>query len=195
MYDKPNELELLMARVRAGDNDAVRQVIHQYGHHILRVIRHRLKQPLRSQYDSSDVMQMVWQDFFTKCVHEQAFESMEQLVRYLAGIAKHKMLEIERRYLDTQKRDLKRRLRLDSPAISEERDLIDHRPSPEKMAADRDECDRLFAGLPPEMRKFGDMLLDGCTYTEIAAEFGWSARSVRRLVEDVRQREAPLAMR
>lgn len=57
--DLPEETEfsLLMARVQSGDQQAATEVVQRYGEAILRVVRRRLDQRLRPEYDSIDFLQ------------------------------------------------------------------------------------------------------------------------------------------
>jgi hypothetical protein len=54
MPDRHLEIAALMERIQEGSQDAVRELLDQYGSHLVRVIRRRLSQRLRSQFDSAD---------------------------------------------------------------------------------------------------------------------------------------------
>ena len=183
-----NSLEILLARVRAGENEAVHEVVSRYEPRILKVIQRRLKQPFASLYDCADFLQEIRMDFFTQRVHEQTFRVDEQVVRYLTRKARNRVVETQQRHFDCQKRDLKRRVRLDDPSVSEERDLIERRPALDRVVANRDECDHLYRRTSPNVRPLLNLLANGCGLGEIAAELRWSERKVIRLVERVRKR-------
>ena len=60
------DLAGLIDRVKAGDADAIRDLIHRFEGDVRMVVRVRLPQSLRSQFDSMDFVQAVWQSVLTK---------------------------------------------------------------------------------------------------------------------------------
>src|SRR4051812_41695982 len=89
----------LLARVRAGDTDACRQLVEQYEPELRRVIRIRLCEPLlRSNVDTADICQSVLMDFFARVqLGQYEFSSPQDLVRLLLTMARHKLLNHARR--------------------------------------------------------------------------------------------------
>ena len=64
MSEHYREFLRLIEEVRAGSEDAIRELVDIYGHHVYRIVRYRLNRELRSQYDSQDFCQSVWASFF-----------------------------------------------------------------------------------------------------------------------------------
>ena len=58
------EFHHLMKRLASGDANAAEELIEKYRHDLHRVIRNRLHQKLRRQFDSIDFLQSVWGTFF-----------------------------------------------------------------------------------------------------------------------------------
>src|SRR5262249_14283511 len=69
MVDSQQELRGLMERIRAGSQEAARELCDRYGSHILRVVRRKLDKKLRSKFDSVDFLQSVWTSFFVNPSH------------------------------------------------------------------------------------------------------------------------------
>ena len=75
----------LMARARAGDQAAIRLFLSRFGREVQMMVRARLPQQLRDQFDSSDLAQAVWMSFFSELPHDApSFRKIVHLRRYLA---------------------------------------------------------------------------------------------------------------
>src|SRR5438105_7785266 len=91
------EFEALMAKVRAGSNDAARELVNRFGPQIRRVVHRRLNARLRARYDSLDFMQAMWASFFAGEVDSNRLDTPEKLVSFLSGVARHKVVDAYRR--------------------------------------------------------------------------------------------------
>lgn len=185
--EQANQLEFLLASVRAGDNGAAQELVVICAPKILSIIRRRLHQPLQTLYDAPDILQEVWKDFFSMRVHEQSFRMETELICYLAGMARHIILELERRYYDTQKRDIRRRVPLDQAVQSKDQKLIDWRPSPEEQLTTQERWDRILQTLAPRSCRAAQMLRAGHTQSEIIEFLGMSKRTLGRVLGRVRE--------
>ena len=76
-----------MRRVREGSEDAAWEVFVRYGGYIRRAVRRVLNPKLRSKFDSLDFVQWVWLSFFRMRDKADRFETPQQLVKFLAGMA------------------------------------------------------------------------------------------------------------
>ena len=81
----------LMAQVQEGCTEAAQKLHEVYGPHILRAVRRRLHQRLRSKYDSLDFVQDVWASFFGDVPQKYTFAQPEDLVAFLSGMAQKKV--------------------------------------------------------------------------------------------------------
>ena len=97
-----------MRGVREGSQDAGWKLVETYGPHILRVVRRSLSQDLRTKFDSIDFVQAVWASIFAEPTRLATFEQPEQLIAYLAAVARNKVVDEFRRRVQTQKFDVKR---------------------------------------------------------------------------------------
>ena len=62
----PNDDEFsdLLARAKAGDEQAIREFVSRFEQDVRMMVRSRLPRKLRTQFDSTDFAQAVWQSFF-----------------------------------------------------------------------------------------------------------------------------------
>src|SRR5271166_1706119 len=87
-------------RIRAGDNQAARELVERYEPVIRCEVRLRLRDPrLYSRFDWTDICQSVMASFFVRvAVGQYELEGPEQLVRILVSMARNKVAEAARRH-------------------------------------------------------------------------------------------------
>ncbi len=181
----------LIARARAGDQAAIRLFLSRFGREVQMMVRARLPQQLRDQYDSSDFAQAVWMSFFSELPHDApSFQKVVHLRRYLAGVARNKIYEEHRRLTRMQKYDICReeRLYIRRNGRDVPRDVISPDPSPSQSAQAEDRFKRLIEGR--SQREFDVIQLRslGLTFAEIEARTGVKERTARRIIEAARAR-------
>src|SRR6266567_2607343 len=103
-----DDLAGLVARIKAGDENAIRDLIHRFEGDVRTIVRVRLPQSLRSQFDSMDFVQAVWQSILTKDGQDLGrFTNAQHFRGFLAGVARKKVFEEHRRRTRTRKYSLK----------------------------------------------------------------------------------------
>ncbi|WP_406694013.1 sigma-70 family RNA polymerase sigma factor [Singulisphaera sp. Ch08] len=189
--DVTNEnLGLLIDKAKAGDQDAI-QSLQRFENDIRLMVRVRLPRPLRSQFDSMDFVQDVWQSFFRIFNHDpERFAQVRDLRGFLAGVARNKVYEEYRRRSLTQKYDLEREeplyIRRGNRDIP--RELIASDPTPSQDAQARERLDQLLEGRSPREAEVIELRRQGLTFEEIATQTGLHERTVRRVIETIRRR-------
>jgi RNA polymerase sigma factor (sigma-70 family) len=189
MDDK--DLAGLLARVKSGDEEAARDLLHRFENDVRMMVRVRLPRALRSQFDSMDFVQAVWQSVLTGSNENlDRFENVQHFRGYLSGVARNKVLEEHRRRTQTRKRDLKREeplyIRRGDRDVPRELPTPDPTPSQDEQAQD---CLRqMIAGRSPQSTEIVDLRRLGMTFEEIAERTGLHERTVRRVIEAIRQR-------
>src|SRR4051812_35813356 len=99
------ELRGFLARIRAGDEDAARELLGRYEAKVRLVVRRQLPRLLRSRFDSQDFLQSVWGSFFRRMRAGQAeLDAPEKLIAFLARAARNKVID-EYRRASSQKHD------------------------------------------------------------------------------------------
>ena len=186
----------LMERVSQGDQQAATELFEQYQKAIIFVVRQRLNAypQLRALFDSIDFLQEVSQDVFADPEKLRDFTTFEVLLKYLVEMARQKVQKDQRKYA-SQKRDRRRVRHLGDSGVSAAAAAIaDARPSPAQRAAMSEVWLHWILSLPLPQRRIVLMLRDGCTYQEIAAEFDFSERSIRRIVAEIRGMPPPMPL-
>jgi RNA polymerase sigma-70 factor (ECF subfamily) len=182
-----SRFEGLMQRLREGSAEAARELLDSCADSVLWVIRRRLNPRLRSKFDSWDFQQDVWASFFRRAAQAQQFHQPAQLLAFLRAIARHKVASANRRWLDEAKHDVRREVSIQRLA-AEQGGIFAADPDPEAAACVHEEWARLIAGLPVRARTALDLLRQGYSQREVAARLGVNPRTVRRLVEHLKQR-------
>jgi RNA polymerase sigma factor (sigma-70 family) len=186
-----DDLANLLARAKAGDQEAIRDFLSQFEWEVRMMVRARLPKRLRTQFDSVDFVQAVWQSFFSDLARDAPdFERAEHVRRFLAGVVRNKVFEQHRKLTRTEKYDMSREERLyvrrgdhDVP-----RDLVSPDPSPSETAQASDCLAQLTAGRSPREVEVISLRRQGLTFDEIATKTGVDERTVRRIIDSARTR-------
>src|SRR5215471_5373525 len=119
-------------RIRAGDDQAARELVECYAPVIRCEVRLRLRDPrLASQFDWTDICQSVMASFFVRAASGQYdLEQPVQLQKLLVVMTRHKLIQQVRRHR-ADRRDY-RRLEARDPVSLEERSAV---PSPSRLVA------------------------------------------------------------
>jgi RNA polymerase sigma factor (sigma-70 family) len=181
----------LIENARLGDEAAVAALLGRFEPEVRTMVRVRLPRILRNQLDSMDIVQAIWTSVFAGKPDEVAqFTDVGQFRGFLAGVARNKVYEEHRRRTRTKKYDLGREERLyvrkGERDITREVVASDPTPSEEVQADDR--LDQLTKGRTPEEVRVVKLRRQGLTFDEIAQRLGISERSVRRVIESIRER-------
>jgi RNA polymerase sigma-70 factor (ECF subfamily) len=157
-------------RIRAGDDQAARELVERYEPVIRRGTRLRLRDPrLASRFDWADVCQSVMASFFARAAAGQFdLDRPEQLLWLLVVMTQNKVTQQVRRN-SAGRRDY-RRLEVQDPAYLEGRGAAS--PSPSRVVAGRDLLDEFRRRLSEEERRLADLRAQGCDWAEISAEVG-----------------------
>jgi RNA polymerase sigma-70 factor (ECF subfamily) len=179
--DSDREFEQLIERVRAGSQDAAWELVDKYGRDVQRFVRRSLHQRLRAKFDSLDFVQIVWGSFFKAPERLEGMEKSEQLVAYLATLAKYKVLTEVRRRLQSAKYDLNREASHESGQSPD--DKSSPIPTPSAVAIAKERWDQLLAGQSERDRQIVELRLRGVTYEEIADTLHIHERTARKTIE------------
>jgi RNA polymerase sigma-70 factor (ECF subfamily) len=178
----------LLDEVRAGSQDAAWKLVDKYGRDVQRFVRRSLNQRLRSKFDSLDFVQIVWGSFFRAPERLQGIERVEQLIAYLATLAKFKVLTEVRRRLDTEKYDVMR-----EDVRNEAKPLPDmnhdgNMPTPSAVAIAKERWEQLLAGQSEQVRRIVEMRLRGTTFHEIADHLHIHETTARKTMKRLLER-------
>jgi RNA polymerase sigma factor (sigma-70 family) len=164
-------------RIRAGDDQAARELVERYEPVIRCEVRLRLRDPrLYSRFDWTDICQSVMASFFVRvAVGQYELEGPEQLVRLLVSMARNKLAAAARLHY-RQRRDIGRTT--GEPAALAA--VTSDEPTPSRVIAGRELLAEVNRRLSEEERLLAELRADGCAWTEIAARLGGTAEARRK---------------
>ncbi|WP_254509998.1 RNA polymerase sigma factor [Anatilimnocola floriformis] len=175
------EFAQLIELVRKGNLQAAETLVEKYSRDVQRFVRRSLHHKLRSKFDSIDFVQVVWASFF-RCpekLHDMV--KSEQLIAYLATLAKFKVLAEVRRRLQTEKHNVDREELTGGDGPS--REMMGNTPTPSAVAIAKERWDQLLANETDQVRRIVELRLQGTTYTEIATQLSIHERTARKTIK------------
>jgi len=189
-----DDIATFLERVRAGDEQAARELLTRYEAEVRLVVRRQLPRLLRSRFDSLDFLQSVWGSFFRKVRSGPTeFEDSRHLVAFLARAAKNKVID-EYRRAASRKNDMHR----EEPLWGEggrPKDVAGRNDTPSEVAQAHEVFDMLQSLLPEERRTILELKAEGLTSRDIGERLGLSERTVQRVIEDLRRKADDLERR
>jgi RNA polymerase sigma factor (sigma-70 family) len=163
-------------RIRAGDEEAARELVRRFEPLIRREVRLRMGDGrLNRSFDSQDVSQSVLGSFFKRAASgEYTLDRPDQLGRLLMTMARNRMISRTRR-----ERRLVRDVRrvLAEPKVLDQ--LTDRQPSPAEIADRKEQLDRLKAALTADEQQILELRSLGFTWDEIATKLGGNGQARR----------------
>src|SRR5579885_1523725 len=165
-------------RIRAGDDQAARELVQRYEPVVRREVRLRLRdQRLASRFDWTDVCQSVMASFFARAAAGQFdLDQPDQLLRLLVVMTRHKLSNQARRQR-AGRRDY-RRLEPCDPAYLEGRS--DSAPTPSRLVAGRELLEEYRRRFTDEERLLADLRAEGCDWAEVADRLGGTPGARRK---------------
>lgn len=180
----------VMARLRAGQDDAAAQVFNRFASRLIALARKQMDQQVRRKVDPEDVLQSVFRSFFARNADGQfgEFESWDNLWAMLVVLTQRKC---GRRmdYFHAARRDVQREVPVESPAGDSVSDVgaTTEEPSPSEAAMLTETIEQLMRCLEPKHREVLALRLQGYQPAEIAEQVGCTGRTVYRVLDRVRQ--------
>jgi RNA polymerase sigma factor (sigma-70 family) len=180
----------LMARWRSGEQEAAEILFRRYVERLLALARSRMSSWLARCVDAEDVVQSAYRTFFAGALAGRySLRRNGDLWRLLAAITIHKVQhQIERHTAAKRSKVREHHFGGDSSLFEFQGDVLAREPTPEQAAALTDTLEEVFRGLEPGDRRVVELRLQGSGLGEIAADMRRSERTVRRVLERVRER-------
>ncbi len=186
------EFRRLISLAQTGDEDAVATLLRRFEPDVRLMVRVRLPRALRTQFDSMDFVQAVWQSVLADREGEplDIFENSVHFRAFLSGVARNKVMEEYRRRTQTRKYDLNREepLYIRRGGREEPRDVASSDPTPSQELQAGDRLDQMTVGRPRLEAEIVELRRQGLTFEEIAKRLEVSDRAVRRVIDAVRER-------
>jgi len=183
MANQDNDFRLLMRRVAAGDEDAARQLVAEYGASIRSAVRRALNAKLRCKFDTMDFAQLVWCSIFRARERLDRFERPGDLVAFLVTIARNKVGLEARRYLQTVKYGVNREQESIADSPKEQARIPNADPAAIDVAIAGEKLERILSNQPPSLWKIVQLRLQGRTHEEIARSLHVTRGTVQRFLK------------
>jgi RNA polymerase sigma factor (sigma-70 family) len=182
------EFEILLDRLRSGDDDAAWQLVCEYGPHVLAVVRRMINRQIRVRLDSQDLAQTVWKSFFFNIVEMTKVRSPDELIGTLVQMTRHKVIDAYRRHLFAAGNGAVRERPLFERDAEGER-IPGPEGTPSQFAMVRERWQRMLSERTPVHQEVLRRRMTGQTYESIAASLGISERTARRVVLELLREE------
>jgi RNA polymerase sigma factor (sigma-70 family) len=184
--DRP---DALLARWRAGDQQAADELFRRYAARLIALARSRLSDKLAGRVDPEDIVQSAYRSFFadTRDGHYD-LEADGDLWQLLVTITLHKLNDQVKRST-AEKRAVARQQNYGSEdsLIGLQARIRADAPSPIEAVALVEQVEQLMARLPAAHRPILERRLQGYTLDEIADEMNCCQRTVIRVLEQIKR--------
>jgi len=172
----PGSADSFLAKGRARDENAARELVRQFEKVIRREVHLRMDDHrLYRVFDSMDISQSVLTSFFARASSgHYDLETPEQLVSLLLQMTRNKVAFQVRR-----QRASRRDSRLTDTRPVDEIDVASTSPGPSELASDHDLFEAVRNRLGDEERRLADLRAEGWEWAEIAGRLGGTAQARR----------------
>ncbi|HEX4608184.1 MAG TPA: sigma-70 family RNA polymerase sigma factor, partial [Urbifossiella sp.] len=177
----------LVERLHSGDPEVLSRLYASYGGVVREAVRRRLPDRLRKEYDSLDFAQDVWASFCRIPPGKHHFTTPQDLGGFLTRLAYNKVIDVCRRRLGTQGYDVGREQPMVRAADGAEVPVPGRDATPSQCAIADEKWAGIAAALPASHLAVVELLREGFTQKEVAAMAGITDRTVRRIVDRVRE--------
>ncbi len=192
MSDQADTLRLI-DRYRTGDEAAAKELFDRYVSRLIGLVHGRMNRKLGRRLDPEDIVQSTFRSFFSGVQHDRyQFDEPGDLWRLLTVMALNK-LRHKVEFHGAIKRGLANEQSMSGSADDERRpdlEVLATQPLPDAAAAVIEELALLTSDLEPVQAEMITLRMQGYQLEEIAELVDRSERTVRRVLEKIRQRWA-----
>ncbi len=178
---------LVMEKLRAGDEDAAAEVFRRFVRRLIALASNQFDARVRSKEDPEDVVISVLKSFFLRDGRSPFnLSDWDGLWALLAKITVRKCID-RREFWKASCRDAAREVAPPSESATDEwMEAIARGPTPEQAMVLKETLTFLVRGLDPAHREIAELYFEGYSRVEIAARCPCSERTVRRVVNRIR---------
>lgn len=172
----------LIRLARAGDQDAIRQIVTDYTPRLLHYTGQQLTQRRMTRLlDPADICQTVFSAFFDRLAKGMfQLESPDDLSKLLVTMCRNRVLDEARKQL-ASRRDARR---LTAGTADHHLDtIVDPQGTPSKIAVSRELVGEFYRRLAPDERFLAEQRAKGREWADLAAELDVSAEALRKKLD------------
>jgi RNA polymerase sigma-70 factor (ECF subfamily) len=178
-------LEVLLARMRAGDLAAAEQLLLAHEPQLRLIVRRQLSRRLRAKFDSVDVVQSVWVRVLRNFRDGGCnIASTEHLRNFLVTVTRNCLTDRLRHYRTPLECEQTLTDTGTTPAAAS------RQPRPSEVAQANEMWENLLAICPPEYHELLRLKREGLPLAAIAARTGLHEGSVRRIIRQLARKLA-----
>lgn len=180
-----DSLDTLLVRLANGEESAAERVFRDYEPLLRAMVRRRLTPPLRTKFDSMDVVQSVWADLLEGYRTEGwRFKDRDHLRAFLARVTYNHFFHHCRRHSHELERE--------HPLPGDESTALpaSNQPRPSQVVQADELWETLVDLCPPTHLEILRLKRQGLPLAEIAARTGLHESSVRRILYELARRLA-----
>lgn len=185
-----NSFQGALGRLRAGDQDAARELFERFVERLTALAGTRLSARMRRKVDPEDVVQSVFRSFFHRQAADQfQIPDWERLWGLLATITIHKCDHVAEHY-QAACRDVSAEDSVQRPVGESGTgwDVVARDPTPSQIAIFDETIVSLLSEFDERNGQIFLLVLQGWSIAEISNEIPCSERTARRVLDRVRQR-------
>ncbi len=145
-----------------------------------------MNQQLRKVFDSIDVTQLIWLQFFSNNLPEMQFLSPAHLMAFFEALAKNQLAKARRDNFDTKLHTMAREVSLETLNANESA-CVDKYARPGQHIEDEEELEHFLRHMNARERSFVEGLLLGERLMVLARRLRVSVKTLRRIAERIRQ--------
>jgi RNA polymerase sigma-70 factor (ECF subfamily) len=179
----------VMARLRAGDQDAARQIFQRFAGRLIALAHERLDCLVRRKVDPEDVVQSALKSFFLRYAAGQFDVGDWNSLWGLLVVITLRKCGREIKHFHGPQHDVRREAaaQAGSEATDAWEALADE-PTPAEAAMLAETIEQVVGELGPRERRVFELRLQGCTVPEISAEVSRTEYTVEGVLRKIRKR-------
>lgn len=180
--------EGLMARLKAGDEEAARRVFQRFANRLVALAHAQLDTLIRQKVGPDDVVQSVFRSFFGRQAAGQ-FEltGWDGLWGLLVVITLRKCAGKVRHFYGPA-HDARREAAAPADSSAPAREPLDRQPTPEEAAVLAETLGQLMSNLDERNRQVLELRLQGYTVPEISAKVERTEYAIEGILKRIRKR-------
>ncbi len=191
MSDQTDNLNLI-DRFRSGDQAAAKELFDRYVARLIGLVHGRMSRKLGRRLDPEDIVQSTFRSFFSGVQGDKfTFDEPGDLWRLLTVMALNK-LRHKAEFHTAGKRGMAAEQSMHASSSDGQQrsnwELLAHEPLPDAAVAVLEELALLTADLDPVQAEMVTLRMEGYQLEEIAEMVQRSERTVRRVLEKIRNR-------
>jgi RNA polymerase sigma factor (sigma-70 family) len=178
-------LDTMLEKLQSGDDAAAEKILRDFEPYLRSLVRRRLTPPLRSKFDSMDVVQCVWSDLLQGFRDGRwVFKDRDQFRAFLARVAyRHFINQCRRNDIALRREEP---FRSDDPIGG----YASGQPRPSEVAQANELWERMGTLCAPAHREILELRRQGLSSAEVASRVGLHEGSVRRILYDLARKLA-----